>query len=203
MPRPGPKFGIRLQLLGLFGLLMFTGAAVLALDEFERQRNQRALVQLKDESLAGLRRIKAVSDAYGLDIVDSTFRVRNGLIAWEEGEQVVDNARMRIREHWTALDAMPHTRQQRLLFEQIEHARIRADTAAQTLRGILAQRYFGQTLVSASAGVIAESWEALADQGRRRMFLKNAYALKAESPFGQNLQAYATVQGYREDGYDV
>lgn len=61
------------------------------------------------------------------------------------------------------------------------------------LRGILAQRYFGQALVSASAGVIAESWEALADQGRRRMFLKNAYALKAESPFGQNLQAYATV----------
>lgn len=71
------------------------------------------------------------------------------------------------------------------------------------LRGLLAQRYFGQTLVSASAGVIAESWEALADQGRRRMFLKNAYALKAETPFGQNLQAYATVQGYREDGDSV
>ncbi len=63
MPRPGPKFGIRLQLLGLFGLLMFTGAAVLALDEYERQRSQQALVKLKDESLAGLRRIKAVSDA--------------------------------------------------------------------------------------------------------------------------------------------
>ena len=140
MPRPGPKFGIRLQLLGLFGLLMFTGAAVLALDEFERQRNQRALEQLKDESLAGLRRIKAVSDAYGLDIVDSTFRVRNGLIAWEEGVQVVDNARLRIRAHWTALDAMPHTAQQRKLFDQIARARIRADTAAQTLRGILEQK---------------------------------------------------------------
>ncbi|HQZ30267.1 MAG TPA: ATP-binding protein [Arenimonas sp.] len=140
MPRPGPKFGIRLQLLGLFGLLMFTGAAVLALDEYERQRSQQALVQLKDESLAGLRRIKAVSDAYGLDIVDTTFRVRNGLIAWEEGEQVVDNARLRIREHWSALEAMPKTRQQRTLYEQIARARIRADTAAQTLRGVLAQR---------------------------------------------------------------
>lgn len=71
------------------------------------------------------------------------------------------------------------------------------------LRGLLAQRYFGQTLVSASAGVIAESWEALADSGRRRMFLKNVYALKAETPLGQNLQAYATVQGYREDGDSV
>ena len=140
MPRPGPKFGIRLQLLGLFGLLMFTGAAVLALDEYERQRNQQSMRQLKDESLAGLRRIKAVSDAYGLDIVDSTFRVQNGLIAWEEGVQVVDNARLRIREHWKALDAMPHTKQQRTLFEQIARVRVRADTAAQTLRGILAQK---------------------------------------------------------------
>ncbi|MBW8368093.1 MAG: PAS domain S-box protein, partial [Arenimonas sp.] len=140
MPRPGPKFGIRLQLLGLFGLLMFTGAAVLALDEFERQRSQQALEEIKDESLAGLRRMKAVSDAYGLDIVDSTFRVRNGLIAWEEGEQVVDNARLRIREHWIALDAMSHTAQQRVLFDQIARARIRADTAAQTLRGLLAQK---------------------------------------------------------------
>ena len=137
MPRPRPKFGIRMQLLGLFGLLLLTGAGVLALDEFERRQNQQALVQLKDESLAGLRRIKAVSDAYGLDIVDTTFRTRNGLMAWEEGVQVVDNARLRVREHWAALEAMPQNEEQRSLYRQIERARIRADTAAMTLRGIL------------------------------------------------------------------
>ncbi|MBX3648338.1 MAG: hypothetical protein KF766_11790 [Rhodocyclaceae bacterium] len=82
----------------------------------------------------------------------------------------------------------------------VSHSTLSANTP---LRGALAQRYFGQTLLSASAGVIAESWEALADQGRRRMFLKNVYALKAERPFSQNLQAYATVQGFREDGDSV
>ena len=82
----------------------------------------------------------------------------------------------------------------------VNHSTLSANTP---LRGAMAQRYFGQTLLSASAGVIAESWEALADQGQRRMFLKNAYALKAERPFGQNLQAYATVQGFREDGDSV
>lgn len=71
------------------------------------------------------------------------------------------------------------------------------------LRGVLGQRYFGQTLLSAAAGVVAESWEALADLGRRRMFLKNVYALKAETPLGQGLQAYATMQGFREDGDSV
>ncbi|GAB2499384.1 ATP-binding protein [Arenimonas alkanexedens] len=137
MPRPSHKFGIRIQLLGLFGLLLFTGAGVLVLDEYERQQSQRALESLKDESLDGLRRIKAVSDAYGLDIVDTTIRVRNDLLTWQEGSQVVGHARLRIREHWAALERLPLTRDQKALYEQITRARVRADTAAKTLEGIL------------------------------------------------------------------
>ncbi len=79
----------------------------------------------------------------------------------------------------------------------VNHSVLGANTA---LRGGLAQRYVGQTLFSASAGVVAESWEALADQERRHMFLKNIYAVKAETPFGQTVQAYVTAQGYTEDG---
>ena len=134
------EFGIRLQLLGLFGLLLLTGAAVLALDEYERQQNQAALLALKDESLAGLRRIKAVSDAYGMDIVDTTFRVRNHLISWEEGLQVVDHARLRIRDHWQALEAMPLTEEQAQIFAQVQRSKVRADTAAETLRQTLVQK---------------------------------------------------------------
>ena len=141
MPAPGrPRFGIRVQLLGLFGLLLLTGAAVLALDEYERQRNQQVLVELKDESLAGLRRIKAVSDAYGMDVVDTTFRVRNNLISWEEGLQVIEHARLRIRDHWLALEQMPLTEEQAQIFAQVARARQRADTAAETLRQILVQQ---------------------------------------------------------------
>src|SRR5688572_13998035 len=131
------RFGIRVQLLGLFGLLLATGAGVLVLDEVERRRNQQALTELKDHSLASLRRIKAVSDAYGLDIVDTTFRVRNYLIGWEEGVLVVDNARMRIREHWAALERMRRTPEQEALFAQTAQVRVQADTAAETLRRIL------------------------------------------------------------------
>ncbi len=135
-----PRFGIRIQLLGLFGLLLLTGAAVLGLDEYERQLNQRALVELKDESLSGLRRIKAVSDAYGMDVVDTTFRVRNYLISWEEGVQVVDHARLRIRDHWQALEQMPLTPEQEQIFAQVGRNKVRADTAIETLRQILLQK---------------------------------------------------------------
>lgn len=140
MPRQAPTFGIRIQLLGLFGLLLLTGAGVLVLDELERQSNMRTLAELKDESLAILRRTKAVSDAYGLDLVDTTFRVRNGLISWEEGLQVVDNARLRAHEHWRALEQMPLTEEQQALFDQVAQARVRADAAAETLRDTLRRR---------------------------------------------------------------
>src|SRR5690606_13652952 len=85
-------------------------------------------------------RTKAVSDAYGLDLVDTTFRVRNGLISWEEGLQVVDNARLRAHEHWRALEQMPLTEEQQALFDQVAQARVRADAAAETLRDTLRRR---------------------------------------------------------------
>ena len=137
------RFRIRLQLLGLFGLLLLTGAAVLVLDEIERRNHEAALAQLKDHSLVSLRRIKAVSDAYGLDIVDTTFRVRNALISWEEGVLVVDNAMLRIEQHWAELETIPREPDHALLFEQIADARVRADEAARELRGILVAKAIG------------------------------------------------------------
>src|SRR6478609_1979721 len=90
------RLSIRTQLLGLFAL-MFAGAlAVLALDEAERRDNARVMDQLREESLRSLRRIKKVSDAYGLDYVSTTFRVRNDLIGWDEGVRVRDAAKLRI-----------------------------------------------------------------------------------------------------------
>lgn len=131
---------IRQQLIGLFGLLILTGASVLAIDEFERQRNQAALAELKDESLTHIRRIKAVSDAYRLDVVDSTFRVRNDLMGWEQGVKVVDDAQMRLQRHWVELLAEKRNPEQEALMRQIQIARKDADSAVAQLRKALVSR---------------------------------------------------------------
>jgi two-component system, NarL family, sensor histidine kinase EvgS len=133
-------FSIRKQLLGLFSLMVFAFAGVLLLDEWERQKNTAALEQLKDDSLSSLRRIKAVSDAYGLDIVDTTFRVRNYLISWEEGIQVLDSANLRIKEHWKALLLTQKNTEQAVLMEQITQAKVNSDKAAEHLRDLLLKR---------------------------------------------------------------
>jgi len=134
------KFSIRKQLLGVFGLLVLAFAGLLLLDEWERQKNTTALEQLKNDSLSSLRRIKSVSDSYGMDIVDTTFRVRNSLISWEEGVQVVDNATLRIREHWDVLLRSPQNSEQAVLIGQISEAKTTADKASAELRSILLKK---------------------------------------------------------------
>jgi len=136
----GRTLGIRQQLLGLFALMLVASVGVLVLDEWERRSHVAALAQLKDESLGNLRRIKAVSDAYGLDYVDTTFRVRNGLMSWQEGIQVVDGARHRIDAHWRTLEEVRQSEEQANLIAQINGTRVAADAAAMRLRGILQRR---------------------------------------------------------------
>lgn len=133
-------FSIRKQLLGLFSLMVFAFAGLLLLDEWERQKNTAALEQLKNDSLSSLRRIKSVSDSYGLDVVDTTFRVRNYLISWEEGVQVVDAASLRIEEHWKALLQSQQNSEQQVLIEQITQAKVRADKATIKLKSILLKK---------------------------------------------------------------
>ena len=107
---------IRRQLWTLFGLLLLTGACVLVIDEIAQYHQRQSLQSLKDESLGRLRRLKEVSDGYGLDMVDTTFRVRNYLIDWDAGLAKLDAARTSIDRNWHELEALPRTPEQQRLF---------------------------------------------------------------------------------------
>ena len=118
-------FTIRQQLWGLFGLLLLAGATVLIIDEIAQYNARASLTQMKDLSLQRLRHVKAVSDAYGLDVVDTTFRVRNNLIPWGQGVAILDRTRVSIDDHWKALEPMPRGPEEDALFREIKQARAR------------------------------------------------------------------------------
>src|SRR5688500_2708050 len=173
---PRLKVSIRLQLLALFGLLLLTGASVLLLDELSEYRTRAALDELNRESLAGLRRIKAVSDAYGMEIVDSAFRVRNRLMGWEQGVSVVDNALVRIRQHWAELQKLPRPPEQQALFAQIAQARVDADRASDKLRAILQ----AQDLAALAEFADTELYPAIDPVTTRLKFLSDLEMIDAE-----------------------
>ncbi|HSX61502.1 MAG TPA: ATP-binding protein [Tahibacter sp.] len=131
------KLSIRQQLQGLFGLLLVTGITVLVLDTINERATVATITRVREDSLAGLRYVKSISDAYGMDVVDTAFRVRNSLMGWEQGVEVIDRASERIQDQWDKLLATNLTEVQKALVDDIRRQRESADRAAAKLRAIL------------------------------------------------------------------
>jgi len=134
------RLSIRHQLWALFGLFLLAGMTVLVIDEIAQHRARQSLLALKDDSLQRMRALKAVSDGYGLVVVDTTFRVRNGLLPWDEGVSTIDATRERIERNAAALSAMPRASSQQRLYDEVQAARVDADAATARLRDILLRR---------------------------------------------------------------
>lgn len=173
---PRIRVSIRLQLFALFGLLLLSGVAVLVLDEVSEHRTRAALDELNRDSLAGLRRIKAVSDAYALDVVETAFRVRNDLMGWEQAISVVQNALVRIEQHWTQLRSMRRPDEQQAVFAQIAQARVDADRAANKLIRILQS----QDVAALGRFADTEMFPAVDPVATRLKFLSDLEMIDAE-----------------------
>jgi signal transduction histidine kinase/CheY-like chemotaxis protein/HPt (histidine-containing phosphotransfer) domain-containing protein/CHASE3 domain sensor protein len=184
---------IRRQLWTLFGLLLLTGACVLVIDEIAQYHQRQSLQSLKDESLGRLRRLKEVSDGYGLDMVDTTFRVRNYLIDWNAGLAKLDAARTSIDRNWHELEALPRTPEQQQLFLRTAQSRVRADRAMAQLREIL-QRHDIQALGRFADGTL---YPAVDPVTSRLQQLSDLAMLQAESLVHADVQRAQRVSALR------
>lgn len=67
------------------------------------------------------------------------------------------------------------------------------------MRGVLAQKQFGQNVVSVSAGTLVPTWNSLADEAKRTQYLRNVAAAKFDMPIGRATRAFVSFQGYADD----
>lgn len=58
------------------------------------------IAHLNEEAVVHMRRLKIVSDAYAVFIVDASHKVRNGNFTWDEGVKSIDRAHADIRREW-------------------------------------------------------------------------------------------------------
>ncbi|MFN7183061.1 MAG: ATP-binding protein [Thermomonas haemolytica] len=131
------RYSIRRQLLGLFGLFLVTGAVVLGIDQFQQHLAEHALESMRDDVLAGMRRIRRLSNIYEMDLVDTTFRTRNYLIDWQQAAATLARAQTEAAVEWRALQAMPLDEESRALLAQALLVRPRADQALADLQDIV------------------------------------------------------------------
>ena len=99
-----------------------------------------AMLAIHDERVVPLEELKFVSDAYAIDIVDSTHRVSSGSLSWTEAEGRVHEARAVIDEHWNTYRAGNLTAEETEIADRVEAAKVNADEKVEELEKILASR---------------------------------------------------------------
>jgi signal transduction histidine kinase/DNA-binding response OmpR family regulator len=187
------RFSIRVQLLALFCLLLATGFSVLVLDELALRAEIATFHSLRDESLTGLRLAKSISDTYRLDIVDTTFRVRNNLLGWDQGISVIDTAQADIDHDWLALLATNLSPEERALTDEVAKARVMADAATRKLRTILKAQDIGALGKFADT----EMYPAMDPVTNRLQFLTDVKMLDAERSVHEHLARAHAIGWWR------
>ncbi len=184
---------IRHQLLAVFGLLLVTLAGLLVLDEISQARTRASLDQLKGNSLEGLRRMMAVSDVYGIDVIDTVFKVRNDLMSWDQAQRVVERAVLRVELHWKDLLVLDRSPEQQTLFAEAAQARVDADGAVDRLREILDRR----DLSALARFADTEMYPAVDPLTTRLRHLADLELIRAEQLVREDVQRTQRVSALR------
>ena len=134
------RLSIASLLLSLLAGLSLVGG-VSGVEAVRALREQQAAAErLRNQVIAPLAHLKALSDAYAIHVVDLAHKVRNGERGWTEAAAGLAAARQRIDASWrtlTSASLLPDARER--LTEAAEH-RMEAEAVARDLSAIFAAR---------------------------------------------------------------
>lgn len=121
---------IRTRLLLLVGALL----ALLVLDSatsVNRLRNSNeVLASIYNDRVVPLKQLKAIADAYAVNIVDSTHKTRDGAFTTAQGNKAIEDASKVIETQWQAYKATQLVPKEQELVRQAEPLMKQADVAA-------------------------------------------------------------------------
>jgi methyl-accepting chemotaxis protein len=86
-----------------------------------------------------LEQLKIISDMYAVNIVDTSHKVRNGGLSWNDGRRNVDDAVKVINEKWKAYLGTTLVEEEKKLVDEIAPLMKNADESVARLKGIMAK----------------------------------------------------------------
>jgi methyl-accepting chemotaxis protein len=86
-----------------------------------------------------LKQLKSISDAYAINIVDATHKVRNGNISWSEAIRSYEAANKQVEENLTGYSASKMDGDEVRLFSEAKNLKVQSDEAVNYLLDVLRQ----------------------------------------------------------------
>ncbi len=127
-------------LLGLLAVIVTVNAAASAFAWLSMRDDAARMESVRAETIEPMRHLKAISDAYAVQVVDAAHKVRNGNFTWEEGAASVLAAVRIIEASWTAVTATRFEGDGATAFAQARERRAAAERLVADLRRVLDAR---------------------------------------------------------------
>ncbi|MFW5738967.1 MAG: methyl-accepting chemotaxis protein [Myxococcota bacterium] len=129
--------GIATRLFVLVGVMAVVTSVVVAIGINGMFKAKEGLQTVYNDRVVPLRDLKAIADAYAVDIVDVSHQMRNDNVTFAEGRERVRSAKSSIRSKWDAYLATFLVAEERKLVEELEPRMAVADKAIGKLETIL------------------------------------------------------------------
>ena len=126
---------IKLILLGLLGLLSSVFIGGLGL--WGLNSNVQSVNSLYNDRVVPLRDLKMIADMYAVNIVDTSHKLRNGNINWDEASKNVADAQKLIHDKWQAYLATTLVAEEQALIDLIKPMLVTANKEIARLEGMI------------------------------------------------------------------
>jgi methyl-accepting chemotaxis protein len=131
---------LRLQLFAVLGMLATVVAATQADAIWRKFATRDALDAIYVNHVAPMERLKEVVDAYAVDIVDATHKLRSGAFDWSTAEAAIRSAEALIRSEWTHFIEGARTPEETALIAKALPLMVVADEGTADLLGFIQAR---------------------------------------------------------------
>jgi len=125
------------KLYALIGFMALLSIIIGILGLHSAKLSDDGLDTVYRDRVVPLKDLKIIADMYAVNIVDTSHKVRNGNLKWDEGRKNIDEAVKTIAEKWKAYLATTLVSEEKKLVEEVKPLMQAADTAVATLSEIL------------------------------------------------------------------
>jgi len=125
-----------IQLISSLGIALLVGS----MGYFGMSRMAADMVSINDDRVVPLQQLKLVADAYAVNVVDTTHKLRSGTVSWDQAQASVSDAKEVIADNWGAYLGTFMTSDEKVLVENAQKSMATADSGVAILDDILARR---------------------------------------------------------------
>lgn len=134
------RFGIATRLYGLITVVAVLLICVGSGGLYATNQTNRALDTVYLDRVVPLRGLKVIADMYAVNIVDTSHKLRNGALNWQQAADAITAARQTIGKEWQAYLATNLVEQESELIASLKPLMDKADTAVDRLEKIVARQ---------------------------------------------------------------